>query len=805
MKLRLLAAGIGLILVAALAGAGWFYSELRASLPPLDGAKRLTGLSAPVTVERDALGVPTIHAITREDAARALGYVHAQDRFFQMDILRRRGAGELAEIIGPAALPLDRGSRRFGFRALAEGVIARMDSRDRAVIAAYAEGVNAGLAGLGAKPFEYCVLRTDPSPWRPEDCVLVEFAMVLNLALEDSTGRYESSLGTLRNVCGDAAVAFFAPVLTPEDAAIDGSVGVEPPIPGPSVIDLRGAVPPEAPAAAQVKTDFSGTIDPSGEPPEIPGSNSFAVAGTRTVSGAGLLANDMHLGLSVPNTWYRASISWDSHKVTGVSLPGLPAIVAGSNGRVAWGFTVAGTDVSDVIILSSSAPDSYWVPSAAGGEQREIERRHETILVKGAKPVDAEYDWTIWGPVVGRDPGGHSLALRWVADDPGAIDLGLMKLEDAHSVEEAVGVAHRAGMPPQNFLVADSAGHVAWTVAGRIPKRAGFDGRFPVTWNYGDRRWDGFIAPADVPTVRDPHDSILWTANNRVVGGAALQILGDGFYARPPRAAQARDDLRALLGRPGPVAPRDLLSVQLDDRALYLAPWQRLLVDTLTPESVARNAARGELLALAKKWNGRASIDSVSYGLVSSFRNRVGHRVLDPIFAACRNADPDFTWAEFHCEDAVWTLLHVQPIHLLAPRYRSWSELLVAAADDVTAEAQRSGVHLRDDNWGRRNRLHMVHPFSGILPGWLTGWLNMPAVELPGDNDMPRIQGPTFGASERFAVSPGHEAEGIFEMPGGQSGHPLSPFYRAGHEAWVRGEPTPFLPGAAIHTLILQP
>ncbi len=804
MKLRSLGIGASLVLVAALAGAGWCFSRLRASLPSLDGSQRMTGLGAPVTIERDALGVPTIKAITRADAARALGYLHAQDRFFQMDLLRRRGAGELAEIIGPAALPLDRGSRRFGFRTLAEGVIARMDARDRAVIAAYAEGVNAGLAGLGAKPFEYYVLRTDPSPWRPEDCVLVEFAMVLNLALEDSTGRYESSLGTLRNVYGDAAVAFFAPIMTPKDAAVDGSVGVEPPIPGPSVIDLRGTAPPEAPAAAPVKTDYSGTIDPSGEPPDIPGSNSFAVAGARTASGAGLLANDMHLGLSVPNTWYRASISWGPHKVTGVSLPGIPAIVAGSNGSIAWGFTVAGTDVSDVVILSSSAPDFYWVPSSAGGEQREIERRHETIRVKGAKPVEAVYDWTIWGPVVGRDPGGRSLALRWVADDPGAIDLGLMKLEDAHNVEEAVAIAHRAGMPPQNFLVADSAGHIAWTVAGRIPKRVGYDGRFPATWHYGDRRWDGFVAPQDVPTVMDPGGSILWTANNRVVGGAALRILGDGFYARPPRAAQARDDLRALLVR-GPVAPRDLLSVQLDDRALYLAPWQRLLVDTLTPAAVAGNASRGELLALIQKWNGRASIDSVSYGLVSSFRNRVGHRVLDPIFAACRNADPDFTWAEFHCEDAVWTLLHAQPIHLLAPRYRTWSELLLAAADDVTTEAQRSGVHLRDATWGRRNTLHMVHPFSGILPGWLTGWLNMPAVELPGDNDMPRIQGPTFGASERFAVSPGREAEGIFEMPGGQSGHPLSPFYRAGHEAWVRGEPTPFLPGPAVHTLVLQP
>jgi penicillin amidase len=791
----------GLFLLAALAGAGWFYSRLRASLPRLDGAQRISGLAALVTIERDALGVPTIRATTREDIARSLGYLHAQDRFFQMDLLRRRGAGELAEILGPAVVQADRTARRFGFRALAQGLVARMDARDRAVLGAYAEGVNAGLAGLGAKPFEYYVLRVDPQPWRPEDCVLVEYAMVLNLSLEDSTGRYESSLGTLRDVYGDAAVAFFAPLMTLEDAAVDGTVGVAAPIPGPAVIDLRK----EAPPAPRAKTILSGTAAPTADSGEVPGSNSFAVAGGRTATGAGLLANDMHLGLSIPNTWYRASLVWPSHQVTGVSLPGFPGIVAGSNGHIAWGLTVAGTDVSDVIVLSNSAPDLYWVPSAAGGELREIERRHETIRVKGAKPIDAEYDWTIWGPVVGRDPEGHSLVLRWVADEPGAIDPELMKLEDARSVDEAVAVAHRAGLPPQNFLVADSAGHIAWTVAGRIPKRIGYDGRFPVTWHYGDRRWDGFVAPEEVPTVKDPDGSILWTANNRVVGGASLRILGDGFYARPARAAQARDDLRALVRRPGPVGPRDLLAVQLDDRALFLAPWQKLLVDTLTPASVAGKASRGELLALAQKWEGRASIDSVSYWLVASFRERVGHRILDPIFAPCLAADPRFTWGEFHCEDAVWTLLQARPVHMLAPAYRSWSDLLLAAADDVTAEAKQSGVRLRDATWGHRNTLHMAHPFSALLPGWLTGWLNMPAVELPGDNDMPRIQGPAFGASERFAVSPGHEAEGIFEMPGGQSGHPLSPFYRAGHEAWIRGDPTPFMPGQAVHTLVLQP
>jgi penicillin amidase len=350
-------------------------------------------------------------------------------------------------------------------------------------------------------------------------------------------------------------------------------------------------------------------------------------------------------------------------------------------------------------------------------------------------------------------------------------------------------------------VVADTAGNIAWTVTGRIPKRVGYDGRLPTNWAFGDRRWDGYLTSNEVPAIVSPASGRLWSANQRQVGGAALTALGDNGFNRAPRGAQLRDDL-APLER---ATPRDLLNVQLDDRALFLAPWQKLLVETLTPEVVAQKSFRGELRALAEKWDGHASVDSVSYRLAREFRTAVLSKIFEPIFQPCVDADPSFDWQRLRLETAAWTLIHDKPAHLLNPDYASWEALLVAAADSVVSDLDRQGVPLERATWGARNIARIRHPFSRTLPSWLTGWLNLPADQLPGDTDMPRVAGPATGASERFVVSPGREAEGIFHMPGGQSGHPLSPFYRAGHTAWVRGEPTPFLPGPTAHTLELTP
>ena len=791
--LRLLASLVSVLVLLALLAGGWFYFKLRASRPLLDGTVKIPGLVAAVSIERDALGVPTIRGANRLDVARALGWLHAQERFFQMDLQRRRGAGELAELVGPAALASDKETRMHGFRAVARAALAQSAPAERALAEAYSAGVNAGLGALAEKPFEYFILRATPQPWRPEDCGLTGFAMTLDMQ-RDVVG-FERLTATLRDTLGAEALAFFAPVAGPHDAALDGTTAPLPPIPSAQAINLRKAA--ARPVEVSVFRADRAEV-------EYAGSNAFALSGAHTASGAGMLASDMHLRHSLPNIWYRAVLAWPENgverRVVGVTWPGVPFMIAGSNGRIAWGFTNSCADVSDLVVVQTGiSPEVYRAPGRETMPQ--IEVRRETIAVKGQDPVTVDYRWTIWGPIVGQDDQDRPLAQRWLAHEPEASNFGLWQLETADTAAAAVAIAHRAGITPQNFQVADAAGEIAWTIAGRLPKRVGFDGRRPTTWTFGDRRWDGLVAPDDMPTVRAPADGRIWTANNRVVGGAGRAAIGDAGYAEAMRAAQIRDGL-AKLER---AQPKDLLAIQLDDRAVALGRWRELLLQTLTPAATAGKRERAELRSLVDGWNARASIDSVGYRLVRTWRDAVAKRVLDPIFAGCVEADPTFSWSRLPYEEPLWALLAAKPPHLLGPAETSWESLQIAAADDVIASITRDGTSLAGATWGRRNTVRFQHPLARVLPAWLSGWMNLPPEPLPGDGHLPRVQGVANGASERFVVSPGREAEGIFEMPGGQSGHPLSPFYRAGHGAWVRGEPTPLLPGQTEHTVALQP
>jgi penicillin amidase len=812
-RLRLLASVLSILALVAIVALIWGYSRVRASLPQLTGSATAAGLKAPVAIDRDAQGVPTIRGETRLDVSRALGWLHAQDRFFQIDVLRRAAAGELSELFGKRALARDRATRIHGFRKLAQQVVSKLDPDQRATLEAYAAGVNAGLLALRERPFEYFVMRDQPRPWLPEDSLLVVYAMTIDL--QDEEGEYERSLMTMRDQFGFEALAFLAPVVTPTDAALDGTTAPLGAMPGPNAINLR---------AKKVSATGTSSTDRSGAPasavlvmnprrdsfPFLPrdretanGSNAFALDGAHTATGAGMLANDMHLDHGVPNIWYRASLEYGGRKITGVTLPGTPAVVAGSNGSVAWGFTNAYIDTVDLVIVetNSIAPHLYRAPGHE--ELLPLETRKETIRVKGEADVTVDYTWTIWGPVVGTNDRERPLALRMVAHDPSATDIQVLAMEGATSTAEGLSIAHRAGIPAQNMFIADKAGQVAWTIAGRVPKRVGYDGRLPVTWTFGDRKWDGFWSPDEIPTVLGRDSKLpgrIWSGNNRNVGGEALVKLGDGAYRRAPRAAQIRDRL-AQLER---ATPKDLLAVQLDDRALFLTPWHKLMMETLSPAITGQKKARANLRSFVEKWEGRASIEAVSYRLVREFRTAVHDRVYTAIFAACVDAFPGFDRSELQLEPALWTMLREKPVHLLNPEFETWDDLLVAAVDDVIKAVEKADTTLPQANWGWRNTARIRHPFSYSFP-WLGRWLNMPADRLPGDADMPRVQSPGHGASERLVVSPGREHEGIFHMPTGQSAHPMSPFFRAGHDAWVRGDSTPFLPGKTAYTLQLVP
>ncbi len=778
------------LLFLALVAVGWVYLQLRGSLAQLDGQATVSGLGASVEVERDALGVVTIKGGNRIDVARALGWMHGQERFFQMDLLRRRAAGELSELFGPKAVDADQRARLHGFRRNAQENIAQLTSDERELIEAYTAGVNSGHEALSKVPFEYALLRTKPRPWLAEDSILVVFAMAMEL---HEVGTYERSLSVLRLMYGPATADFFAPLYTEADAALDDSRADEiPAVPSAEVIDLRQA-------EAVAETESAARPDPVRS-----GSNSFALSGEHTASGVPMLANDMHLFLRAPNTWYRASLEWTdesdvAHKVTGVTLPGIPLMVAGSNGKIAWGFTNAYADIGDVVVIDPNVISRSFYKY--GKELLRFEPREELIKVRGEDPVVFVANWTRWGPVIGEGDKTRPLAYRWTAHLPDAVNLSLIGLETAMSVAEALPIAQDAGMPAQNIILVDQQGDMAWSIAGQLPRRVGYDGRFPTSRTYGDRYWDGMLPAEEKPVLINPATGRLWTANNRILGGAELKLLGDGGYEKPARAARIRDELFAMEN----ATPADLLVLQLDDHAPSLDRWHELLLATLTPEVVDADRSLAKLRKRLADWDSRARIDSASYALVKYFRMQVAQRVFDPLFVYSVLKFSGFNWQHFQYEQPLWTLLEQKPLHLLSPEYDSWEALLVASAQGVVEQLDEEGTSVSRVTWGKLNRAKIRHPMARIFPDWLAGWLSMANDPLPGDAHTPRVQTPRFGASERMVVSPGREEEGLFHMPTGQSGNPLSPYFWAGHEAWVRGDPTPFLPGTTEHTLILQP
>ncbi|MBL9138968.1 MAG: penicillin acylase family protein [Verrucomicrobiales bacterium] len=828
MNLRRFARGVGWvamgILVLALMTAGAFWLILRASLPKLDGRLAIPGLHAKVEVARDRLGVPTIVASNRLDAARAMGFLHAQERFFQMDLLRRQSAGELAELIGPGLVSHDQALRIHRLRHAAHTTLDRLPSHHRAVLTAYTAGVNAGLAALGARPPEYLLLRQSPQPWREEDSLLVGFTMYLTL--QDAGGRDERDRYAVLKELPAPAANFFFPSATQWDAPIDDSPSPLPPVPGPDILDFR--IPRAAATheihrprdlAARGRGIAAGAQFPqldqghgSLEPDLKAGSNSWGVPGDDSPTGSAMIANDMHLALGLPNIWYRVHLKWrgegtatigEFHEWIGATLPGVPALIVGSNRHIAWGFTNATIDTSDLVELEfdPADPQRYRTPDG----WKSVEWTTEQIQVRGEPPRDQPIAQTIWGPIPNATTNSlPGLALRWIAHMPGAIDMRLLDLETATSVDEALAIAATCGTPVQNFLVGDRSGRLAWSLIGPLPDRRGFSGESPVSWADGTRGWVGFRIPERRPTPYPLDGSQrLWTANNRIVGSEAYLSTGAWNTDLGARARQIRDDLRALSK---PVRESDLMSIHRDDRALFLQRWHDrvLRLAGRAPESILPQDQRKAWVQSLQDWGGRASTGSVGYRLVRSFRYQVVRRMMEPVILRCRRTHPGMGEISDRNEDAVWQLLEQQPVHLLNPRFRSYDDLELDALKEVAESLRASSPILEKATWGSRNQLRLQHPISLAVPP-LSRWLDMESRPLPGDDHMPRVQGPDFGASERLVVSPGHEENGLFQMPGGQSGHFLSAYYRAGHDDWCEVNPSPLMPGAAQHHLTLTP
>ncbi|HEY5799609.1 MAG TPA: penicillin acylase family protein, partial [Burkholderiaceae bacterium] len=556
---------------------------------------------------------------------------------------------------------------------------------------------------------------------------------------------------------------------------------------GPQVAQLLGGSPPEYAAAV--------------------GSNNWAVAGSRSATGGAIVSDDMHLGINLPNIWYRAALQYPDtegkpRRIVGVMLPGAPpVVVVGSNGRVAWGFTNSYGDYLDLVEVATDSAHPGQVQTPQGWETPRTVA--ETLLVKGAPAETLAVRETALGPL--REAGGRTYALHWIAHTPRAVNFNARHLEAADNVDTALATAATMGIPAQNFVAGDAQGNIGWSIAGALPRRAKPDVAATFPQRAGDTSgWDGWLEPGAYPRIVNPAGGQLVTANSRQLAGADAAKLGDGGFDLGARAKQARDGVRALGPRTDEAGA---YSVMLDDRAVFLAPWRDRALAALDASSVKGNAQRAEFLRLLQTtWTGRASTGSVAYRMTRAFMHAVGDELygglneqLAPLGERATMAGASARWPLVAAR-----LLDEQPAAWLPPRYANWHELRLAAIDRVIADLTRDGKTMTDATWGQRNTAAVAHPISMAAP-FLKRWLAAPADALAGDNHMPRVAGTNFGQSERLTVTPGKEEQGVFNMPGGQSGHPLSRFFLAGHSEWVAGKPTPLLPGPAVHTLTFGP
>ena len=788
------------VLAALILMAGYF--ALRASLPILDGDRRVAGLQAAASIARDERGTVSIHARDLPDAIRALGFVHSQERFFEMDLARRSAAGELSALLGSATLAMDKDKRRHRMRARMNAQWQATPAAGRAWITAYTEGVNTGLNALAARPWQYFVLRATPEPWREVDSLLVVSEMYFILQARGFDERFKDIM--LRQKIGDRLFDWMKPSGGGWDAALDGSMIAYPAMPGAAEIDTRKT---EGAALATPATNLS-EADSFAE--AAVGSNNWAVGGALTRHGGAILADDMHLGLGVPNIWFRTQIrigeGAGAQRIAGVSLPGLPSIAVGSNGHIAWGYTNSYGQWFDWVAL----------PKAATGDKPAISAHRETIAVKGGEGVDIEVRESPWGPILQSDA-QNDYTLSWVLYRDGGVNLRASDMMFAQNVDQAIAIAHESGIPHQNVLIADKQGNLAWTIIGRIPASATVPrqsvrgrltpiGALPTGWLAADR----------YPLIRNPADARLWTANNRQLGLATGQggdvigrggdAIGDGGFDLGARAMQIRDRLRAQ----PTFDEQGLYAIQLDDESRFLKRWADLAQVTANARANEKTAA---LAAELKRWNGRADVDQTGHRIARAFRQQVMDQLWKSWLAAAVASSPASTPGgkqdgafsfDVKFEYPVWQALSARPLHLLPKPHRDWDDFLAAQLAFVHDDLVKQHGSLAEATWGKRNIARIRHPFSRAMP-FLSSILDMPASPLAGDNHMPRVAAPGFGASQRLVVAPGHEEQAIFTMPGGQSGHPLSPFYGAGHEDWLQGRPAPLLAGKTRYQLQLRP
>ncbi len=542
---------IAILIVTALAVTYWYAWR---PLPQRSGSIQAP-VSRPVTVLFDARGTPHIQAASLEDALFIQGYVTAQDRLWQMDALRRYDAGELAEVVGPAALDSDRESRRLRLRRVAEAAYLSLPPEDRAIFAAYARGVNEFIAThLHNLPLEFTLLQYQPRPWSAIDSILVCLHMFRDLT---TTWRDQ---------------------LLQREMMAEGN---------PEKVEYLFA-------------SRSG-FDPA------PGSNAWAVSGAHTASGKPLLSNDMHLGYALPDVWYMTHLQAPALDVSGVTVPGMPGVVVGHNQRIAWGITNLGFQVQDLYLTNFDENTGIY---QVHGKRQKAVLEHELIQVKGRQAVDLPVWVTPYGPLFVTEGKDHML-LRWVVYDTGLIRYPVLDVDRAQNWEQFTSALSRFPGPGANFVYADVDGNIGYHAAGKLPKRRGYTGSVPADVSTADLDWDGYIPFDQLPSVFNPPGGIIASANqNPFPADSAFPVTGR--YAPPYRALQIRDLLSARKGWQA----RDLLTVQKDVYSAFHHFLAAQIVSAYQKRG-AHSPNLDVAVALLRGWNGQMEINLAAPFLIT--------------------------------------------------------------------------------------------------------------------------------------------------------------------------------------------
>lgn len=802
-----------LLFFAGLAGYGYYVAH--AALPKLDGTLQVGGLIAPVTVTRDSHGVPTIDASTMADLFFAQGFVTAQDRMWQMDVMRRYGSGELSEILGPDTLKVDREQRILGLRAAAKKSLVMATPRDRIFFEAYARGVNAYIQRHAKHlPIEFRILGYAPKPWTPEDSVVIANVMVKDL-------NYHYFFDALAR---EKILAKLGPELT-NDLYVNRSWHDRPPTVMREDINQPDDNSPnsdedddeDSPDNSVTRREIP-AHDREQLPEEIPvnGSNDWVVSGAHTVTGKPLLSNDMHLGHQMPNLWYEAHLRSGAFDVAGVTLPGMPYVVVGHNQRIAWGFTNVGPTVTDVYIENFNALGAYQTPT--GWVQPD--HRVEVIRVKGQPDVTLDVKSSRHGPIITELVPGETrqLALRWTLYD--GLHIPFFDVNAAQNWEQFTKAFSQLDAPGQNVVYADVDGNIGYHATGKVPIRAAGDGSLPVSGADDTHEWTSYIAFDKLPSIYNPPLGIIATANGRITPDKYPNSISMEWEA-PWRTARIYHVLES--GRQFSAA--DMLALQNDvqsEATQFVAERFVYAVDhAAKPSARARQAAD-----LMRSWDGRMLASSAAATIAENATLELRKLLLEPKLGPAQpepknEADSELyqyldsetlSWKTYSWEmRSVWlenTLLH-RPKRWLPDQYSNYDELLTAAVEAGVNEPQ-APRDLSAWHWGEFNAVAIQHPILGKIP-ILSHWSGPGVREQSGSGYTVKAVTRHHGPSERFTANLADLDQSTLNIVTGQGGNFLSPYYMDQWNAWYEGTTftLPFsakaVESATAHKLELEP